>query len=739
MAFPRFLCVLLTLIVVLALSSFAPGAGQEKTTDSKTVEQLATQAKPAIAVITIVGRDGKQRGLGTGFVVATDGLIATNLHVIGEARPITVQLGKKKYPVTSVHASDRSLDLALVKIDAKGLTALDLGDSDQLKDGQSVVALGHPRGLEHSVVSGVVSGRPKVEGKTMIQLAIPIESGNSGGPVLDMNGRVQGVVTLRSQVTANLGFAVPVNALKQLLKKPNPISIERWVTIGTLNPEEWQVVFEGRWRQRNGRIQVDGPGVGFGGRSLCLSKRDVPAVPFEIAVTVKLEDEAGAGGIAFHADGGDKHYGFYPSNGNLRLSRFEGPDVYSWKVLHNEPSRHYKPGEWNTLKVRVEKDRILCYVNDQLVVESKDQGLKNGRVGLAKFRDSQLEFKNFQVGAKVESAAPPAALIERVTKTVAGLDVENLAGKDVIDKLAPDAPASLAVLRARAKRLEQEAAQLRWLAEQVHQERVLTELANLAKGGDEQIDLLHAALLIAKLDNEDLDVGSYRRQVERMADELKAKLPKGASDKDKLAALTKDLFEERGFHGSRSDYYHRANSWLSNVLDDREGLPITLAVLYIELASRLGVKAEGVGLPGHFMVQYRPAKGEPVLIDVYDGGKEMTRTEAAKKLKEMSGQSPRKEDFAAVTKRAILARVLANLANAAQKEGDARGFLRYQDGIVLLVPDGAEARLARAAARYRLGDRNGAIADLDYLLSNNIPGIDREQLLKLRSVIDQGK
>src|SRR5262249_1262699 len=163
---------------------------------------------------------------------------------------------------------------------------------------------------------------------------------------------------LKAQVTPNLGFAMPVNDLKALLKKPNPIAMDRWVTLGTLNPEDWTTVFEGRWRQRNGRIIVDGPAVGLG-RSLCLSKQPVPPVPFEVAVTVKLNDESGAGGLVFHADGGDKHYGFYPSNGKLRLTRFEGPDVFSWKVLHLLPSPHYRPGDWNTLKVRVEKDRFL--------------------------------------------------------------------------------------------------------------------------------------------------------------------------------------------------------------------------------------------------------------------------------------------------------------------------------------------------------------------------------------------
>src|SRR5438132_7726393 len=114
MVHPRLCFVVLILALVAALTA-ERGISQEKAGegDTRTVEQLAEQSKPAIAVITVTGRDGKQRGLGTGFVVSPDGLIATNLHVIGEARPISVQLGKKKYPVISVHASDRALDLAL--------------------------------------------------------------------------------------------------------------------------------------------------------------------------------------------------------------------------------------------------------------------------------------------------------------------------------------------------------------------------------------------------------------------------------------------------------------------------------------------------------------------------------------------------------------------------------------------------------------------------------------------------
>ncbi|MEZ6054671.1 MAG: trypsin-like peptidase domain-containing protein, partial [Planctomycetaceae bacterium] len=121
-----------------------------------TVEQLVERVKPSVVVVTFSGRDGGQMGLGSGFVLDSEGLIATNLHVIGEARPIMVRtFDGKKYPVVEVHATDRTHDLAILRVDAKGLPELELGDSDALRQGQSVVAFGNPQGLEHSVVQGV--------------------------------------------------------------------------------------------------------------------------------------------------------------------------------------------------------------------------------------------------------------------------------------------------------------------------------------------------------------------------------------------------------------------------------------------------------------------------------------------------------------------------------------------------------------------------------------------------------
>jgi regulator of sirC expression with transglutaminase-like and TPR domain len=734
---------LLALVALFLISEPLPaqnGARDGKpAAEPKTVEELARLIRPTIVVITASGRDGKQHGIGTGFLLK-DGLIATNLHVIGEGRPITIQLADgATHPITAVHASDRSLDLALLKIDAKGLPALELGDSDALRDGQPVVALGHPRGLKYSVVSGVVSGRQKIDNQAMIQLAMPIEEGNSGGPLVDLHGRVQGVITLKSQVTANLGFAVPVNALKGLLSKPNPIPLARWVTIGTLNPDEWATVYEGRWRQRGGKIVVDGLGIGFGGRSLCLSKREVPELPYELGVSVRLLDESGAGGLVFHADGGEKHYGFYPTNGKLRLSRFEGPDVFSWKVLTEVKSEHYRRGEWNTLKVRVEKGRILCYLNDQLVIESTDAGLTSGKVGLAKFRESHVEFKHFQVAKKLPPALPSAELIARITKSLTKLPPRGKGDGGLADELTRNGRPGIDVLRERARELEAQAARLRELAVAVHHKSVLKELAEATQGDDGKIDLVHAALLIARLDNEELDVETYRKQVDRLAREIAAALPKEAGDKERLATLNKELFAERGFHGSRGDYYHRSNSYLNEVIDDREGIPITLSLLYLELGRRLGLNLEGVGLPGHFVVQHQPANSKPVLIDVYEGGKEMSLKEAARKVENITGKPLQAENLFPVSKRAILVRLLHNLANLAQRDQDLPGFLRYHDAILTVAPDSSDDRLTRSAARYQSGDREGAIADLDYLLKQDPPGLDREQVLKLRQLLGRQK
>lgn len=699
------------------------------------VAELAKKARPSLVLITAAGRgESNDSRLGTGFIISADGLVATNLHVIGEARPIVVQTSDgKKLTVTEIRAWDRNLDLAVLKVDGKDLPALELGDSAKLEQGAPMVALGNPYGLKNSVVGGVISEVREMEGRRMLQLAMPVEPGNSGGPVLDGQGKVVGIVTLKSLVQQNIAFAVEVNALKPLLEKPNPVPLDRWLTIGSIDKKDWLPLFGATWQQRGGKILVGGLGSGFGGRSICLSQAEMPELPFEVAVSVKLDDEAGAAGLVFHADGKDAHYGFYPTNGKLRLTRFDGPDVFSWKVLTEMESEHYRPGQWNHLKVRVEKGKLRCFVNNQLAIESTDDGFTKGKVGLAKFRQTQAEFRRFQVGANLSSAAASPELAASLTKEIESLPSLDKLLTEKLQPLVASPDASIQSLRAKAKSLRERAEELEQVAADVRLRQVANELTAVLEARNGKIELFRAALTIARLDEEDVDVTAYEKQLDRTAGEINAKLPADATEAKKIEALNDYLFKDNGFHGSRTDYYSRFNSYMNRVLDDREGLPITLSVLYMELAAKLGLKMEGVGLPAHFVVRHVPKEGESQLIDVFDGGKLLSRDDAGKKVRELTGEDITEVQLAPVSERQILTRMLGNLLGLAQQKSDKEAVLRYLEALLIIDPTLVRERGLRAILHFETGRREQAAQELNWFLESKPAGIDLEQIREMQS------
>ena len=710
------------------------------TTDTTRVPDLAKRVRGSVVVVTHEGRDGGRQGLGTGFVIDAAGLIATNLHVAGEGRPLEVALADgSRHRVVEVTASDRTLDLAILRIEppARPLVPLALGSSADLPDGLPIVTVGNPLGLTFSVVSGVVSGTRDVEGREMIQLAMPIEPGNSGGPVVDPEGRVVGVVTIKSLVTRNLGFAVGVDALRTLLERPNPIPISRWLTLGTLDPTRWTTLFGARWQQRGGRIAVSGEGDGFGGRSLCLAVAEPPGLSYEATVEVRLDDERGAAGLVFHADGADRHYGFYPSGGRLRVSRFEGATVNDWSVLRELSAARYRPGDWNTLTVRVEQGRFVCSCNGDVVTVVADARLPPGRVGIAKFRDTEAEFRRFRVAASLAEGRPGADAEARLQTAFDRLpSLASLTESDVAVLAAETEPVA-AMLRERADDLEARVGELRLVAADVHTAAVVPAIVAAVEEG-EGADLLRAALEVARLDDDELDVEDYVARVDRMAEDVRRTLPVDADEVARREAIDRHLFAENGFHGSRSEYYHRANSHVSRVIDDREGLPITLAILYMELGRRLGVAIEGVGLPGHFVVRHVPASGEARLIDVFEGGTALTRDEAAAKVQSITGEPLKEAHLLPVSPRAIIQRVLRNLLGVARGEKDREAMLRYLEALVALDPDDTADRGLLAVVRYETGRRAAAIAALDWFLEREPDGVDLEAIRGLRDGFHQG-
>lgn len=465
----------------------------------------------------------------------------------------------------------------------------------------------------------------------------------------------------------------------------------------------------------------------------------MPEGPCELTVDVKLGDEDGAAGLAFCSDGGERHYGFYPTAGQLRLTRFDGADIQTWQILFSQPSKHYLAGEWNTLRVRLDDGKILCFVNDQPVATVADAGLKSGKTGLVKFRDTEAEFRAFQVGAEVPRATVPTEDAERIVDLVEKLPLDGSPDDSLLGDLAADPVRAAKVLRSRAAQLDQQAEQLRKLALAAHERRVIDDLLAALAAEEANIDLFRAGLLVARLDNEEVDVEAYCRQLDQMAAELTSTLGEKPDDAAKLAGLKKYLFEENGFHGSRGDFYNRSNSYLNEVLDDREGLPITLSVVYMELGRRIGLKIVGIGLPGHFVVSHVPAEGEPRLIDVFEGAVDVSRVDAEKRIKESTGgeltAAQVEELFKPATKRAIVFRMLQNLLSVSRTDPPA--LHRYLNAMLAVDPQHGPYHMLRAMVRYQLDEKQQAREDVDWLLEHEPVGVNLDQVRALEIELDR--
>ncbi|MCL5022817.1 MAG: DegQ family serine endoprotease, partial [Nitrospirae bacterium] len=167
-------------------------------------------------------RELKRKALGSGFIINKEGYIVTNNHVVQKAKDITVILKDKKQYPAKVIGTDPKTDIALIKIDApESLISAPLGDSDALRDGESVIAIGNPFGLAETVTSGIVSAKGRTIGAgpydDFIQTDASINPGNSGGPLINFHGEVVGINTAIVATGQGIGFAVPINMAKDIL------------------------------------------------------------------------------------------------------------------------------------------------------------------------------------------------------------------------------------------------------------------------------------------------------------------------------------------------------------------------------------------------------------------------------------------------------------------------------------------------------------------------------------------
>lgn len=184
------------------------------------ISEISVRCSPAIVSIKTKGKDGKEIGMGTGFIISEDGVIITNFHVMESAYQAEVKIGEEVFKEVYLIKGVPSLDIAIVKINAKNLPVLSIGDSDTLLNGQFIIVLGNPGGFERSVSHGIISAIRSKGNIKIIQMTAPVSIGSSGGPLINEYGEVVGITTLASFfIVQNLNFAIPINYLDKIINE----------------------------------------------------------------------------------------------------------------------------------------------------------------------------------------------------------------------------------------------------------------------------------------------------------------------------------------------------------------------------------------------------------------------------------------------------------------------------------------------------------------------------------------
>ncbi|HUK86327.1 MAG TPA: transglutaminase-like domain-containing protein [Terriglobales bacterium] len=235
---------------------------------------------------------------------------------------------------------------------------------------------------------------------------------------------------------------------------------------------------------------------------------------------------------------------------------------------------------------------------------------------------------------------------------------------------------------------------------------------------DERIELARAALTIARTEYPELEAEHYLDRLAELAARVAARLPEEADPAATIAALNAVLFEEEGFRGNEADYYDPRNSFLNEVLDRKLGIPITLAVVYMEVARQVGFPLFGVGMPGHFLLKYYDVEGRETLIDAFQRGRILTPSQCQQRLDEIyAGQLPLEPRFlVTVSRRQLLTRMLNNLKAIYLGARHLRKALAIVDLVLAVYPRSPEDVRQRALLRHQLGQVRGAVEDLeDYL------------------------
>jgi regulator of sirC expression with transglutaminase-like and TPR domain len=231
---------------------------------------------------------------------------------------------------------------------------------------------------------------------------------------------------------------------------------------------------------------------------------------------------------------------------------------------------------------------------------------------------------------------------------------------------------------------------------------------------DASIPLASAALAIARMEYPALDADPYLARLEEMAQQVRTRMRKNPTARESIALLNRVLFQEEGLRGNREDFYDPRNSFLNDVLDRKLGIPITLSLIYMEVARRVGFPVAGVGMPGHFLLKHYDVVAGEIFIDAFNRGSILGPHDCQQRLDEVYGGQVdmRAEFLQPVTHREILCRTLNNLRQIYLTRQDGRKGLAVLDLLLAIPPGSPDLLRERALLRLNLDQYIGAAQDL---------------------------
>jgi len=253
-------------------------------------------------------------------------------------------------------------------------------------------------------------------------------------------------------------------------------------------------------------------------------------------------------------------------------------------------------------------------------------------------------------------------------------------------------------------------------------------------GNDDELPLFEAAVSVAQDEYPELDVQQVLGDVDQMVARLRRRCPADAGSMQRLRLLNQFFFRDMGFGGNVNNYYDPDNSYLSVVLRTRRGIPISLALLWLELAQGIGMKARGANFPGHFMVKVNLPNGQ-VVIDPFTG-QSLSREDLSERLEPYKRRQGLVDDYDVpvglylqpAAPRDILARLLRNLKEIHRTQEDWLRLISVQDRLLVLLPDAWEEYRDRGLAWAEMGDPRQAVADLETYLAHTEDATDRDAI-----------